>query len=429
MLKVIVRKEFLDQFMSAKFAILTILCFFLFLITFFSSKTDYERRLSECQKAIQDRNEGKGLPSDILKVFRRPEVLSIFSQGYDRKFGNTLDFSSAPLRLVSYMGEESLQDFSSIDFEFLVRVILSLSAVFLAYDVISGEREAGTLRLTLSNSVERGKLLLGKFFGGLLSLFIPLLLGFIVGLLIASFSPTVVLKGAEYVRLGFVFFVSFLYLTSFFTLGMFISTLTKRSKVTLLVTLFIWVILLFIVPNASWEIAKKIKKTPSLESIAKQVDAARLSVKEKDFRTLSTTQLMIKSQRELNEIERRKKERIYQQIELSRWLSSFSPASVYSYATQVFARTNISSYQRFLQFINAKWDIYNKKLLEWDNLPVEERRKREYEYNTRFKEEFRVPKERIEESLDNALVDIFLLFLFSFFFYFSAYLSFLRYEV
>ncbi|MBC8236358.1 hypothetical protein H8E77_42975, partial [bacterium] len=101
MLITIIRKEFLDQLMSAKFAILTILCIFLVLITFFTSKTDYERRLAEYQKAIRDRDAGKGLPSDILKVFRKPEVLGIFSQGYDKKFGNALQFNHAPLRLVS----------------------------------------------------------------------------------------------------------------------------------------------------------------------------------------------------------------------------------------------------------------------------------------------------------------------------------------
>jgi len=140
MLTVIIRKEFLEQFMSAKFAILTILCISLVLISFFTSKTDYERRLAEYQKAIRDRDVGRGWPSDILKVFRKPEVLGIFSQGYDKKFGNALQFDRAPLRLVSYMEEGSMQSqylsgFSSVDFEFLVRVILSLSAIFLAYKV------------------------------------------------------------------------------------------------------------------------------------------------------------------------------------------------------------------------------------------------------------------------------------------------------
>ena len=50
MLIVIIRKEFLDQLISAEFAILMILCTLPVLITFLTSKTDYERRLAECQK-------------------------------------------------------------------------------------------------------------------------------------------------------------------------------------------------------------------------------------------------------------------------------------------------------------------------------------------------------------------------------------------
>jgi ABC-type transport system involved in multi-copper enzyme maturation permease subunit len=388
---------------------------------------DYERRLAECQKAIQDRNDKKGLPSDIYKVFRKPEILGIFSQGYDRKFGNTLDFGlgDAPLRLVSYMGKDSLQSqslsgFSSVDFEFLVRIILSLSAIFLAYDVISGEREAGTLRLTLSNSVKRSTLLLGKFLGGLLSLLIPLILIYLLSLLIASFSPLIDFQSAEYSRVGFIFLLSALYLTSFFTLGMFLSTLTKRSKVTLLISLLIWVFLLFIVPNASFEIAQKIKPAPSSEMIEKQVEAAGFSATGKDW---------IKYERKVNEIERRLNERIYQQIELSRWLSSFSPAVVYSHTTQIFARTDLSSYRRFMKFIYAERDIYDNNLLERFRLPEKERTKREYEYQKQFKESFQVPRESIEESLNNALPDICLLFLFSFLFYFLAYFFFLKHEV
>jgi len=433
MLTVIIRKEFLDQFMSAKFAILTILCVFLVLIAFFTSKTDYERRLAECQKAIQDRDERKGWgEGDRSKFFRIPEVLSIFSQGYDKKFGNMVQFINSA-RLLSYMGRGQglqsryLSGFSSIDFEFLVRVILSLSAIFLSYDVISGEREAGTLRLMLSNSVKRSTLLLGKFLGGLLSLLIPLLIIFLLGLLLASFSPLVDLRSAEYSRLGFIFLLSALYLTSFFTLGMLISTLTKRSKVTLLISLLIWVFLLFIVPNASFEIARKFKPSPSLEKIHKQAIDAGLYPTGKD--KLPIMEWVKKFGNAENEVERRFKEGIYQQIELSRWLSCFSPAVVYSHTTQIFARTDLSSHQRFMQFIYAQWNILSSMHIEWTKLPQREGAKREHEYFTTEFKGFRVPKETIEESLNNALPDICLLFLFCFLFYFLAYFFFLKSEV
>lgn len=435
MLIVIIRKEFLDQFMSAKFAILTILCVFLVLIAFFTSKSDYERRLAECQRAIQDRDERKGWgEGDRSKYFRKPEVLSIFSQGYDRKFGNMVKLINSA-RLLSYMGRgQSLQSqylsgFSSIDFEFLVRVILSLSAIFLSYDVISGEREAGTLRLTLSNSVKRGTLLLGKFLGGLLSLIIPLLLSFLLGLLIASFSPLVDFQSAEYGRLGCIFFISILYLTSFFTLGMLLSTLTKRSKVTLLISLLIWVLVLFVVPNASFEMAQKIKPSISLERIEQQVRDAGIYPTKKEQQTLSVMEWSAKYGNGEYEVERRFKERIYQQIEISRWLSCFSPAVAYSYTTQIFARTALNSHQRFTKFIYTQWKMLSNMQIEQEKMLREEGAKRDHEYfATKFKE-FRVLKETISESLDNALPDICLLFLFSFLFYFLAYFSFLRYEV
>ena len=269
------------------------------------------------------------------------------------------------------MQSQYLSGFSSVDFEFLVRVILSLSAIFLAYDVISGEREAGTLRLMFSNSVKRSTLLLGKFLGGLLSLLIPLLLSFLLGLLIASFSPLIDFQSPEHGRLGFIFLLSALYLTSFFTLGIFVSTLTRRSKITLLISLLIWVFLLFIVPNASFEMAQKIKPVPSFKKMmARQTDVT-----------------VDNCDRKCNEIEFSLKERTYQQINLSRWLSGFSPASAYSHTVQTFSRTDISSYRRFLKLVYDEWNIFDSmsSSAKWKDLSFEEKHRIHVEYQNRFK--------------------------------------------
>jgi len=62
--------------------------------------------------------------------------------------------------------------FGALDLTFIVKIILSLFAILFTYDAIVGEKEKGTLKLTLSNNVPRDRLILGKVIGGFISLLI-----------------------------------------------------------------------------------------------------------------------------------------------------------------------------------------------------------------------------------------------------------------
>ena len=73
-------------------------------------------------------------------------------------------------------------DYTQIDWVFIIALVLSFVAILFTFDAISGERERGTLRLTLSNSVSRGAVLFAKFLGAFLSISIPFLIGALIGL-------------------------------------------------------------------------------------------------------------------------------------------------------------------------------------------------------------------------------------------------------
>ena len=64
-----------------------------------------------------------------------------------------------------------LSIFLAVDVIFVFKIVLSALAILFAYNTISGEREDGTLKLVLSNPVPRDALVLGKYLGGMLSLF------------------------------------------------------------------------------------------------------------------------------------------------------------------------------------------------------------------------------------------------------------------
>ena len=64
-----------------------------------------------------------------------------------------------------YSDDPILAVFRFLDLTFIIQVVLSLFAIVLTYDSISGEREQGTLRLTFANAVPRGVYLVAKLIG------------------------------------------------------------------------------------------------------------------------------------------------------------------------------------------------------------------------------------------------------------------------
>lgn len=62
----------------------------------------------------------------------------------------------------------------------LVQYLVPLLGLLLGHDLIVAEREDRTLALVLAAGVGRGRVLLGKFLGGVLTLALPLLLGFAI---------------------------------------------------------------------------------------------------------------------------------------------------------------------------------------------------------------------------------------------------------
>ena len=93
---------------------------------------------------------------------------------------------------------------SQVDWAFIIGYILSLIALWFTFDAFSGEREQGTLRLMLANSIPRHTVLIGKFLGALLSISIPFALAVLVNLLLISTANTVHLTTEAWGRLGII---------------------------------------------------------------------------------------------------------------------------------------------------------------------------------------------------------------------------------
>ena len=279
MLWEIIKKEFHSNIITARFVVGFIICLMLISASTYVAIQDYERRLNDYNVAVREHRDevlSVRVYSEVRpRVDRRPNRLSIFNQGMDKRLGNTFRAGLSAVPMVCD-GEKHgahnpfLALFSSIDLTFVFQVVLSLLALLFAYNAISGERENGTLKLMMSNSIPRSSVLVGKYLSALLSLFWPITVGIIVALLMIMFSGKVSLTGGDFLRILLIVIVSLLYVSVFYLIGLLISTKTQRTATSLMLAMFAWVFLTLIYPNAGGFLADRvIKSDPGREQFSR----------------------------------------------------------------------------------------------------------------------------------------------------------------
>jgi ABC-type transport system involved in multi-copper enzyme maturation permease subunit len=277
----IARKELVSNIFSFRLLVGLVVCLTLFISSGHVLTKDYEKRLRIYNSAkTEHRNELEEVKVySQLKVNldRAPEPLSIFCLGMEKRLGNTVtvSYEDVPTEAKILGGDNPLLHiFSPIDTVFIVQLVLSLFVILIAYDVISGEREDGTLALLMSNPISKFHVLIGKYLGGMGSILLPLGMGWVAVVAVMSFSPMIELGWADLGRIGLLFIVSALYLSTFFLLSTLLSVRCARSDTALILSLFLWIGLVLVIPNGAAYLAEQIQP---IESRAK-VDAERDSI-------------------------------------------------------------------------------------------------------------------------------------------------------
>ena len=135
--------------------------------------------------------------------------------------------------------------------------MLSALAILFAFNTISGEREDGTLKLVLSNAVPRDVIVLGKYLGGMLSLFPIVLVSLIVALVIALSSRATAFDGNDISHIVLIFAGSLLYVSTWYLLGLLLSIWTKAPATTLILSMVIWVMLTIVHSNMATIVVEK----------------------------------------------------------------------------------------------------------------------------------------------------------------------------
>ncbi|MCY4568681.1 MAG: ABC transporter permease subunit [Candidatus Poribacteria bacterium] len=338
---------------------------------------------------------------------------------------------------------------TKVDWGFIIGYVLSLIALLFTFDSISHEREQGTLRLMLANSIPRHTVLIGKFLGALISINIPFTLAVLVNLLMISTSSDVHLGAEAWGRLCLIFFITLLYISLFLALGLLVSARVQRSAVSLVILLLAWVTLVVFMPSTLVSIAGR--STPPKSAIGFSERSAQFeeelgneyyALRYDPDKNLTRIQILQVAgeyvTKDAAQQERLHEERLKQrisQVRRARATTQISPVTIFQQLLESFAGTGFERHLQFLENVKSYAQHYRVFIADTDQADPESLHISGVREGMSQKP---VPLEAIpkfEDTLsfskdfNTAAVDLLLLTLFVIVLLSGAYLAFVRVEV
>ncbi len=449
MFQTIVRKDLIDHISSFRFLAILVLTILLMVTGVMVSSVKYRNAIEEYPRRVSAlvNDDGKtnlrNVPCEGGGSVRRfPLNLAFCSGTGERELPNEARFAVHGLRALERTSDigEIVGGSAHVDWAFVTSVFLSFAAGLLTYKGISGELRDGTLALMLSNSLSRGIVILGKYLAALIPLAVVLLISMIFSLIVLQATGTVQLMGDDWIKIGFVVWVSLFYLSIFILIGLLCSVFTRSPLISAVAFLFTWICLVFVIPNLGGMLAEQIAdvKTPLLRGEADSIrdrfplkpgmsDVEEASVMLR--RELAQEDLLIEHIRSLA-----------RQVHLGEHLTRVSPASSFSYAVENIVGGGTNRLMRFVDNVVMFRERFLQAMIEADKEDPES----EHHYTpwscggNRFSKRtvdlgpakyFQDPPPSSMEGLQAAFIDLFLLILYNGLLFLITFMRFARQDV
>ena len=471
----ITKREIYDNLNSLRFALTTVLLLALMVTNAVKHLREHPKRVQRYQDAVTESSDRLTAHADdsLFKLaqygpgnfYKKPSPLHFCANGGELILPDTIKVDEPDVFATDVEGNATHQgvwnlsypdanlqnknvgpSVSQVDWAFIIGSILSLIALWFTFDAFSGEREQGTLRLMLANSIPRHTVLIGKFLGALLSISIPFALAVLVNLLLISTASTVHLTVEAWGRLGIVFCLALLYTSLFVALGLLVSARVRQSAVSLMILLLMWVTLVVFMPSTLASIASSFspatsfdefwqQRNPIEEDLWDKYDEWLWSSKVDDKTLRGKSEFYIKNaERDERKYEERLKYRSFQ-VYRARAITGISPATLLQHLIEGFAGTG---FERHLQFVENT-QRYARQLREFvadtDRADPESRhilgvregmskKSISPESVPRFEDTLNLSRDFNTAAMELLLLTLFVLVLLS-----GAYLAFVRVEV
>lgn len=452
----IARKQFLEYLLSLRFLVGTLLCLAVGVGSTWVRTDAYRTALGDYRmNRSMHSAEAKGytqpypLTYDGLSLDKKPTMLGIFYRGLEpaRPPSVRVTANRDPMAEDQYEQSNLISDlFQTVDLMSFAALVMSLLALVFSYDIISGEKESGTLRVMLSFPVPRDALLLGKWIGGYAAVALPFILTCLCSLGVVVLHPGADVSSQDLAAFGLLAVSALLCTGSFYSLGLLVSTLTSRAFTSIAVLVAIWVALTVALPNLSPYIAQALVPVPTVQTVerekwavseaanaergrrmreygqnTKDSEAVRAVVYSEMFRDC-----FIDIARGHEQIQAEYERAVDRQISAAVWLSRLSPAASLVYASGETADTGIREWRRFRKAVQA----YRVRFLNYCEDKWIERARQDFKpITTEDYPRFHYYRPDVRDRLVAGAVDLGLLAVWGLIFLVAGYVAFLRYDV
>jgi ABC-2 type transport system permease protein len=225
---VVAEKELRDFLTGKRFLILMGIMLILVLIGILAGLQNYNQQLDQ-YKAQQEQNA-------VMFQQQQQQIDEMIARGESQEMIDSMQAS------LDMMRNQPMPSFLTFFYQFNLafNFVGAILAIVMGFDLISGERESGSLRLLLTRPTYRDSVINGKALAGLTVIVIIPGASFLVTMAVLLISQ-IVPSGDDLYRIITYFVVTLLFMGSIFALSLLASTFSRTSKTAVLFMLGVFV--------------------------------------------------------------------------------------------------------------------------------------------------------------------------------------------
>ncbi len=272
MLKILIFREIQESIINLRFLFTFLICLVLIPLSFYLGADEYKNRkehIANLEKLYIQQHEGNIRYDINAEGYRPPSPFSIFSIGLEYHLPDKVITSrNGNLQFARQWGMNNPVSLltGKIDFLYVISFIMPLLIFSLTFNSISGEKENGTLRLVLSNRVPKWSIVVAKITGPYLMFFICFISGIILGVILLLFTDKGIVLDSSFINILIIIALfSMLFLFILYNIGTFISIISRTTFLSMVISLFVYVIFAMLIPKLSPMLAQVIFPVKSIQ--------------------------------------------------------------------------------------------------------------------------------------------------------------------
>jgi ABC-type transport system involved in multi-copper enzyme maturation permease subunit len=447
----VARKEIIANIRNFKTPVALVIMTLLLLLSAHALAIDYRNRLNnwsvnqDSQREpiaggrvsyeLSDGSFSHGVSFSHPSPIQPPQPFSALIKGMDGEMDRTVSVSQR-IVIGARSGELATSAlFDTPDTSFVVKLLVSLFALMFSLDAAPREKESGTLRTMLAQPIRRRDLILSKSLGASISLLAPFAIAYFVEIIYLHLAHGLLNDRQDLARAVLIFGFVSLYGIVFVHIGLFISTITIRTRIAVTAALLTWATIVLILPDASVLMAKLLTLPPSYNQLNARLREARRQILQEEAEANSAARTDRPSRQSLPriyEIERQETDNYIAskkvQQRRARLFAALSPTGALTFGLSDLAGTGMDAYNSYLDLLRSSRDVMLDALKRSLDLSRQEGDKLMQEAIETVEDRQR-RAEPLKASLRSSIIPITSLLAWAVLFGLASYWQFKRYDV